>query len=64
MKEIHLKPALDGNGKPICNSKGEPVYERTEKPGIQTPPGEVSSMKVGIPKVLEFELATGKPKGQ
>jgi hypothetical protein len=60
MKEIHYKPALDGQGKPIYDN-GQLIYEISEKPG-PAPAGETSNTKVSIPKVVEFELSIGSPK--
>jgi hypothetical protein len=61
MKEVHLTPALDGKGKPIRDSNGEPVYQLDEKPGSQTLNQPVSTTKVSLGKILEFELSTGSP---
>jgi hypothetical protein len=63
MKEIHLKPAVDGNGQAIRDAKGQPVFETIEKPGVQELTQPASTTKGIFAKVLEFELTTGKPGG-
>jgi hypothetical protein len=60
ISESELTPALDGSGKPIRNSAGDPVM--TEKKTSHVQAGTQASDSVGIKvlKVFEMSSATGK----
>lgn len=59
MKETYVRPALDGKGRAIVDKDGQPVFEKTEKPGLQGLNQPTSTTKASFAKILDFQLTTG-----
>lgn len=56
MVEEHLEVALDGKGRPILDKAGNPVYNKSTKPG-PVPAASKERTSFIVPKFLKFDFS-------